>query len=152
MKTKKFIVDTALGVIFWFMIMMLYEVIFLDMTFKQSFVIRTGAIAINTLVSGLNGQFTDWYRKKVGFGGDKRLLTKYLFDTLGVVIFQIPVYVIILTASFGIQKITSGSWNASQFFKDIFWAMSFFPVLLFSVGWLYGLLLDKTRTLFGITD
>lgn len=148
---KKFIVDTLFGVVFWFIIMMLFETLFLKMTMGQSFITRCGAILINSLTTGLNAIFIDWFRKitKSSQGNQAR---KYLFDTIGTVIFQLPVYVIILTTSHSVQFIINGIWDVNKYLIEMKWAFIYLPLLFFSIGGLYGVLLNKTRKLFKIVS
>lgn len=143
---KKFLVDTLLGVVFWFVIMMLVETIFLGMTIKQSIITRSGAIIINTITSGINAIFMDWFRSKTK-SNQKINFIKYLIDTIGTIIFQIPVYIIILTTSHSIQLITSGDWGVDRYFLEIKSAFVYLPIVFLCVGGLYGILLNKFRKL-----
>ncbi len=146
---KKFIVDTLLGIVFWFIVMMFFEIIVLKMTMGQSFITRCGAILINSLTTGLNALFIDWFRKitKANQGCASR---KFLFDTIGTVIFQLPVYIIILTTSHAVQFVLNGSWDINKYLTELKWALTFLPLIFFSIGGLYGILLNKTRKLFKV--
>jgi hypothetical protein len=147
---KKFIVDTLLGVIFWFIVMMFFEIIVLSMTIGQSFITRCGAIIINSLTTGLNALFIDWFRKitKANQGDIPR---KFLLDTIGTVIFQLPVYIIILTTSHAVQFLLNGNWDINKYLVELKWAVTFLPLVFLSIGGLYGVLLNKTRKLFKVT-
>jgi hypothetical protein len=143
---KKFIVDTLIGVMFWFIVMMLVETIFFNMTIEQSFITRCGAILINSLTSGINAMFMDWFRKKIN-PKQKNNLLKYLTDTVGTIIFQLPVYVIILTTSHTVQFILNGNWGVNKYFIEIVNAFTYLPIVFLCVGGIYGILLDNMRKL-----
>ena len=135
-----------MGVIFWFIVMMLVETIFLNMTIEQSFITRCGAILINSLNSGTNAMFMDWFRKKIN-PKQKNNSLKYLTDTVGTIIFQLPVYIIILTTSHTVQFILNGNWAVDKYFIEIVNALTYLPIVFLCVGGIYGILLDKTRKL-----
>lgn len=144
---KKFLVDTLLGVIFWFIVMMLVETIFFSMTIKQSAITRCGAILINTLTSGINAIFMDWFRMQTK-SIHKLQFLKYIIDTVGTIIFQLPVYFIILATSHTVQLVVSGNWGIDRYFIEIRSAFIYLPIVFLCVGGLYGVLLNRTRKLF----
>ncbi len=144
---KKFLIDTVLGVVFWFVVMMLVETIFFGMTIKQSIITRSGAILINALASGINAIFIDWFRAKTK-SNQKINFLKHIIDTIGTIIFQLPVYILILTTSHTIQLITSGDWGVDRYFIEIKSAFVYLPIIFLCVGGLYGILLNKFRKLF----
>lgn len=146
---KRFIVDTLLGIVFWFIVMMFFETIVLKMTMGQSFITRCGAILINSLTTGLNALFIDWFRKitKSNQGSAPR---KFLFDTIGTIIFQLPVYIIILTTSHSFQFLLNESWDINKYLTELKWALTFLPLIFLSIGGLYGILLNRMRKLFNV--
>lgn len=146
---KKFLIDTLLGVIFWFIVMMFFEIIVLNMTLEQSFITRSGAIIINSLTTGLNALFIDWFRK-ITKAKQEDALRKFLFDTIGTVVFQLPVYIVILTTSHSVQFLLNGNWDINKYLTELKWAITFLPLVFLSIGGLYGILLNTTRKVFRI--
>ena len=91
--------------------------------------------------------FIDWFRLKTK-NSQKNNFIKYCIDTVGIIIFQLPVYIMILTTSHTVRLIINGTWGIDKYFKEIKWAFIFLPIVFFCVGGLYGVLLNKIRKFF----
>ena len=133
---RRFLSDTFAMVTFSTVVGMMIEVIISGMTFEQSVQARFTAVPVNLITARPYGIFRDWTFQffKVEKGNQVK---KSFVDILAFIIFQVPLYAIIL--------VFSGA-NIRQI------ATACTTVTIFSafMGRPYGIFLDFSRWLFKI--
>lgn len=135
--TNKFrttLADIITMVTFSFATGMAIEILISGMTLEQSLTSRCSAIFLNLIIARPYGIFRDWILKcfNAPDGFKKRLL-----DLTAFILFQIPVYIIVL--------LFSGA-NAEQIIKAVISVLGFFTFL----GFLYSDYLEFVRRRMGV--
>jgi len=133
---RRFFVDTFAMITFSTVVGMMIEIFISGMTLGQSMQARLTAIPVNLLTARLYGIFRDWILQvmRTNEGGQVK---KGIADILAFILFQVPLYAIILA--------TSGA-NIRQ----IATACGTITILSAFMGRPYGIFLDFSRWLFRI--
>lgn len=136
MRNIRFLVaDTLALMVFSVALGMFIEVVVSGMTIGQSLTARAAAIPINIIFGRPYGRFRDWLFRLLKL--DKgRLLQAAAGDTLAFVLFQIPLYVVVLT-------LAGANW------RQIVTSAATFSLFVAASGRIYGVFLDFCRRLVG---
>lgn len=127
------IADIAAMTIFSFVLCMFIEVFIAGLTVFQSLQARGAAIPVNLLTGRPYGCFRDWLFRRLGID-IKTPLKAIMGDTLAFVLFQIPLYVLVLLFA-------GATW------RQIFVSSVFMTAIFSLAGRPYGIFLDLCRRL-----
>lgn len=125
--------DITAMTIFSFVLCMFIEVFIAGLTVFQSLQARGAAIPVNLLTGRPYGCFRDWLFRRLGID-IKTPLKAVMGDTLAFVLFQVPLYVLVLLFA-------GATW------KQIFVSSAFMTAIFSLAGRPYGLFLDLCRNL-----
>ncbi len=125
--------DIIAMTVFSFVLCLFIEVFIAGLTVFQSLQARAAAIPVNLLTGRPYGCFRDWLFQSLGIER-KTPLKAVMGDTLAFVLFQVPLYVLVLLFA-------GATW------RQIFLSSAFMTAIFSLAGRPYGLFLDLCRRL-----
>ncbi len=128
--------DTFAMVLFCFITGMLIEILISGMTLQQSLASRTLSIPVNIAIALPYGLFRDWMIRQSSRLSTSKL-SKSITDLLAYVMFQSPVYAMIL-------------WVVGADWEQMMTAVSSNAVISCAMGVVYGRFLDFCRRCFRV--
>ena len=134
-RTRSFIADTLALVVFFTITSGINERIIAGMAWDEVVVARSFGALLMVLTARPYGLWRDWLFKTVN---PKTRVTGLLTDCISLLVFQVPIYVVIL--------MVGGAEGAA-----ILKGTAGFAIAMLLLGRPYGVFLDFVRTLFGLS-